>query len=144
MAEMDVIEGNDFEVFTPDTIEEPSAELQGFDYGENLAGNEEIAEKVSDLVSRYFDRYQDEHDTMQEEVWRIADFMYRCGRNNSLRSAKQTDETRANTGSTLFFRQVRTLASQLIAILNSRPDPYKYVPIYTSNFFSKPWFDGAS
>jgi hypothetical protein len=131
------IEGDDFEVFTPDTIEEASEQAQVFDYGENLAGNKEIADKVRDLASRYFDRYRSEHDDMQDKVWKIADFMYRCGRNNALRTAKQTDETRANTGSTLFFRQVRTLASQLVAILNSRPEPYKYVPIYTSNLFSK-------
>ena len=130
------IDGTDPEVFTPDTIEQPQ-NIEGFNYGENLASNEAIANKVKDLASRYFERYRVEHDNMQEKVWRIADFMFRCGKNNALRGAKQTDETRANTGSTVFFRQVRTLASQLIAILNSRPEPYKYVPIYTSNFFSK-------
>lgn len=130
------IDGTDPEVFTPDVIDQPE-NLEGFTYGDNLADNKEIADKVKDLASRYFERYRVEHDNMQEKVWRIADFMYRCGKNNALRGAKQTDETRANTGSTIFFRQVRTLASQLIAILNSRPEPYKYVPIYTSNFFSK-------
>jgi hypothetical protein len=130
-----VIKGSDPEVFTPDSIE--VQEPLPMEYGDNLAKDEKIANKVKDLASRYFERYRVEHDNMQERVWKIADFMYRCGKNNSLRKAKQTDETRANTGSTIFFRQVRTLASQLIAILNSRPEPYKYVPIYTSNFFSK-------
>lgn len=135
--EENVIEGSDPEIFTPDTIEQADQNLTGFDYGENLASDEAIAKKVTDLCDRYFQKYQDDHDQMQDEVWRIADFMYRCGKNNALRKARQTDETRANTGSTIFFRQVRTLASQLIAILNSRPDPYKYSPIYTTNFFSK-------
>jgi hypothetical protein len=132
------VEGTlDNEIFTPDTIEEPDPALTGFDYGGNLADDDEIVKKVTDLADRYYQKYQADHDEMQDEVWKVADFMYRCGKNESLRSQKQTDTTRANTGSTLFFRQVRTLASQLIAILNSRPEPYKYSPMYTSNFFSK-------
>ena len=127
----------DNEVFTPDKIEEADPQLAGFDYGENYADDEDISGKVLDLIDRYYQRYQSDHEDMIDDVWKVADFMYRCGKNNSLRATKQTDTTRADTGSTLFFRQVRTLASQLIAILNSRPEPYKYVPIYTSNFFSK-------
>ena len=121
----------------------------------NFADNEELVKKAREVaVAGYEHNKTNRYE--YEEIWRLADDMYKTGQNASIRERERqrTDRQAANgesadtrdltltkaykKGSTLFFRQVRTLASQILSVLQSKPDPYKYAPIYgTSSFASR-------
>lgn len=102
---------------------------------------------ASDLIKRFqkeansqFERFRSQR-TMNEIMWKVADYMYKAAQNRSItqyekqKGANLQDFTDspsteiAQSGSTLFHRQVRQLASQGAAIQFSRDVPFKYNPI---------------
>lgn len=106
--------------------------------GENYK-HESILKKFRDRAKTKFAQYvgeRDQWDGDEDGVWALADFMYRCGRNNSQRDAVQTDDTLADTASTLYFRQVRAVSAYLAAIYNSQKDPTKFTPLRQSAEFA--------
>lgn len=125
----------------------------------NFADDDELIKKIRPLAQTAF-----EHNRANrypyEEIWRLADAMYKCGQNATIAERERqrhdrqayansegtVDEVGRDTtltkaykkGSTLFFRQVRTLTSQIVSVLNSKPDPYKYTAITgCENFVSE-------
>jgi len=125
----------------------------------NFADNEELIAKVRTLCQTAFEHNKSNR-SAYEEIWRLADSMYKCGQNASIaererqrhdRQAYTNSEGTTDTvgrdmtltkaykkGSTLFFRQVRTLTAQIVSVLNSKPDPYKFSPVLgVDNFVSQ-------
>lgn len=117
----------------------------------NFADDEELVKKARALAIEQYEHNRSNR-AAYEEIWRLADSMYKCGQNAAIQererqrhdrqayatasgsevdtAARDQSLTKAyKKGSTLFFRQVRTLAAQVISVLNSKPDPYKYTPI---------------
>jgi hypothetical protein len=108
--------------------ETPPPELPSFD---NLCDDEEILKKFRDLARTKYDQFaadRADYDDPDTGVWAKADYMYRCGRNDSKRKSSQLDDTNADTGSTLFFRQCRALASYIVAIFLSRKRQFQHIP----------------
>lgn len=101
----------------------------------NLADDPDLAEKVMSHLSYYYDKYQSERGEL-EDIWEAADWMIKCGQNETvreterLRTDRQNDEMTktksTNVGSTLFFRQVRALAAQFVNVISSQKDPFRY------------------
>ena len=100
----------------------------------NLAKIEDLSKKFTKQASVYFQRFLQDRGEI-DEVNRVADYMYACAQNRSLLSSEKSKgmnlekDTRANVGSTIFFRQVNTLASMLVRVCKSRKDLWKYEPI---------------
>jgi hypothetical protein len=110
----------------------------------NFADNDELVKKARNMAAAQYEHNKSNR-LEYEKIWHLADAMYKCGQNASVaeRERQRHDRQSANAaedrdmtltkaykkGSTLFFRQVRTLAAQIVSVLNSKPDPYKYVPI---------------
>lgn len=133
---------------------EPSISIVGPD-GQpvriNFADNDELVEKAREIIEKQYDHNKTNR-SAYEDIWRLADSMYKCGQNSSIseserqRHDRQSDGTTAQAnmtmtkaqkkGSTLFFRQVRTLASQIVSVVNSKPDPYRYAPIIGCDLFA--------
>lgn len=119
----------------------------------NFALDEELVKKARSVaVDGYEHNKSNRYE--YEAIWRLADEMYKTGQNEAIRETERqrTDRQAANgegadtrdltltksykKGSTLFFRQVRTLASQILSVLQSKPDPYKYNPIHGTDTFA--------
>lgn len=122
----------------------------------NFADNEDLVAKARSIVKTQFDHNRSNR-YPYEEIWKLADAMYKCGQNATIqererqrhdRQAYEDSDGNVDTagrdmtltkaykkGSTLFFRQVRTLTSQLVSVVTSKPDPYKYTPIIGTNAF---------
>ena len=98
----------------------------------NLAEKEELVGAVVSEISTLVNTYKSHREEV-DEMNRIADYMYSCAQNRSIESAEKgkgmnmDEDTRANVGSALFHRIVNQLASQLEAVLLSKPDLWKYV-----------------
>jgi hypothetical protein len=122
----------------------------------NFADDDVLVAKARTIAKDHFEHHRASR-YPYEEIWKLADDMYKCGQNATIRERerqrhdRQAYETSAGVvdaegrditltkaykkGSTLFFRQVRTLAAQLNSVLTSKPDPYKYTPILGVNSF---------
>jgi len=115
----------------------------------NLATNDELVKKAVAKVNEYYLNHRAAR-YPYEEIWKLADDMWKCGQNIQIRererqrvdSQSQVDgasdmtKTKAQRkGATLFFRQVRTITSSIMAVLRSKPDPYEYVPIQDCEAF---------
>ena len=126
----------------------------------NLADDAELVKKVMERADAYYRKYRAQRSEL-EEIWKQADYMFKCGQAESWgeeRRAKQDrldqDSTTADNatktrvqriGSTLFFRQVREVAAQFYAVLKSSKDPYKFTPIYNPEvFYSKSQADSMA
>lgn len=117
----------------------------------NFADDAELVAKARDLAVAGYE-HNKANRFAYEEVWRLADDMYKTGQNAAIREReRQRTDRQANEGtdardqnltkaykkgSTLFFRQVRTLTAQIVSVLQSKPDPYKYTPIYGCDTFA--------
>ncbi len=101
----------------------------------DLRANEETLEKVREFAGTKMLRYEGDRDDL-EQWWKDADYMWTGGINDTKRASDQTDTTKANTGDGIFFRQVRTLASQDLSIWFSQKDPYTYGPPENENIES--------
>lgn len=135
----------------PFSEEQESPSEDGIPPRINFADDEELVKKAQALAANQY-QHNRANRYPYEEVWRIADMMYKCGQNAYIQERERqwhdrqaytaNDGTSPNPdardmgltkaykkGSTLFFRQVRTLAAQIVSVLTSKPDPYKYVPI---------------
>lgn len=111
-----------------------------FEKSNNLAESKELADSFLKEADTYYTRYESDRKVDMEDVWKIADYMYKCGKNRTLAAEEidvgantPDDNERAQTGSTLFYRQVNQLASQGVSVMMSRDVPLKYVPISTED-----------
>ena len=122
----------------------------------NFADDEELVKKVRPLVQNAYE-HNKANRYYYDEILKLADNMYRCGQNAALNEKERQRHDRQayadndgvvdtigrdmtltkayKKGSTLFFRQVRTLAAQIVSVLTSKPDPYKYTPIIGCQHF---------
>lgn len=80
-----------------------------------------------------------------ETIWKTSDYMYKCAQNRSIAKSEREkganladNAERANTGSTLFYRQVNQLHSSATAILRSQDVPLKFKPIINEGVFLSP------
>ena len=102
----------------------------------NLAENEELSRQFLQVVDTEFSRIKSLREQF-EDTWEAADYMYKAAQNRALNQAEKSrgvndpDDTRANLGSTLFFRQVTQIASEGVAVELSREAPFKFNPIIT-------------
>lgn len=96
-----------------------------------LLGNKELVDKVLKLASAEFSRFESDREDFDDKLEK-ADYMYAAGQSRTLLSSEkskgvnQTKDTRANTGSIVFHRQVNTMAAQMVGVMRSRPDLAKY------------------
>ena len=101
----------------------------------NLADDEKLVEQVMPHLHRYFEKDRINREEL-EKIWNAEDWMYKCGQEAATaevereRTDRQGDDlakTKSQkVGSTLFFRQVRSLAALFTSVLTSKPDPYEF------------------
>lgn len=97
----------------------------------NISDNEEIVSQFAKEAETNFNRFSADRVEI-DSVNKVADYMYKGAQNRSIMSEEKDggmgmeNDTRANTGSILYFRQVNTLASQLVQVCRSRPDLFRY------------------
>lgn len=118
----------------------------------NLAADEKLAEKLLPHIQYFYDKYKSDRSEL-EDIWEVADWMWKCGQNESIRETERIRQDRnagddrseyatktktQKVGSTLFWRQVRSRAAQLVAILNSRTDPFRYRSRWNEEIFESP------
>ena len=116
--------------------QEPPQEHPDFD---NLCGDEEILAKFRSLVRTKFEQFQgdrSEYDDPDDGIWANCEYMHKCGLNDSKRTSSQSDDTNADCGTTLFFRQCRALASYIVAIFLSRKRQFQHIPLNIDGAFS--------
>ncbi len=92
-----------------------------------------VVQYLLERAGKYYKRYDQQIQEWWDEVGSKADLIYRCYRSDSERKDAQTDETEANTGSSLGFVAVRVLASQICAVALGREDPLRYVPVISED-----------
>ena len=102
---------------------------------EGLLGSETLVATALKEAQKYFDLFESQRQEYRE-IWKVNDYMYRCAQNRSLNTDEKSkganlgnDTERANTGSTLFFRQVNQISALFVSILRSKDVPFKYRPI---------------
>ena len=99
----------------------------------NLADDDELVKRVLAHIQYVYDKYKTDRSEL-EDTWEALDYMVKCGQNETVReiergrtdrnSSDNATKTRAKrVGSTLFLRQVRTMAALLVDIVKSRRDP---------------------
>jgi len=114
----------------------------------NLADDEALVEEVKKFLQYKFDNYKNQRFEL-EEVWNAANWMVTCGQDESTRETERTRtdrnsdslNTKTNTqrvGSTMFLREVRSLAAVLREIVASRKDPVKLRSRYNPAIYSSP------
>lgn len=114
----------------------------------NLADDEELVKEVKSFLQYKFDTYKSQRSAL-EEIWNAANWMVNCGQDEATRESERTrtDRTASDNstktksqrvGSTLFFRQVRSLAAVLREIVTSRKDPVKLKSRYNPAIYSSP------
>lgn len=102
----------------------------------NLADDEDLVKHVLDHIQYTFNKYRSNRSEL-DDIWDAADYMLKCaqsetqreverGRNDRDSSDNTTKTKSQKVGSTLFHRQIRTLAALLIDILKSRRDPFLF------------------
>lgn len=105
---------------------------------DNRADDEELVKKVQEACELYHQRYKSDRTDIDQKN-KVADYMYACAQNRALLSSEKSKgmnlekDTRSNVGSTLFFRQVNQLASQLVNVMQSKPDLWEYQPSVTTD-----------
>lgn len=107
----------------------------------NLAADEKLAKKILDIAVTKYEQYKADRGDL-EDLWNEIDYMWKCAANDTERTAKTTrndldsdddaSDTMADTGSTLGYRAITRLATQTISVLQGRPEPFRYVPIYSA------------
>jgi len=135
----------DSDVFIPTKLKEPE-EVENLDGNvveesrtDNLATNEELCKIVIDYVGKYYEKFRGDRNSI-EDIWRVGDTMLKNAQDEAERETerarldRQADDatkTKAQKcGSTLYLRQVRSLAAQYVNVLFSQRDPYTYTSRY--------------
>ena len=113
----------------------------------NLADDEELCRKVLDHIDYNYDKHKTNR-TELDKIWEIADDMFKCGQNQTQTDTERKRMDRSgddigitNTvkfGSTLFFRQIRSLASQFVAVVESKKDPFTFTSRYNPDLYDSP------
>jgi len=104
----------------------------------NLVENEEVVAAAVSKINTYVENYRAQRSAV-DEMNKIADYMYSCAQNRTIESSEKSvgmnmdKDTRANVGSTLYHRIINQLASQLEAVLLSKPDLWRYVTYSEEN-----------
>lgn len=100
----------------------------------NLADEQEIV----DAVIGRLDGVAKEYESLLEPIWEELvhfDYMFRCGRNDTEKEKnvpmKTTEETGANVGATMFFRQIMQSAAKIYSFASARDAYWKYTPLET-------------
>ena len=103
----------------------------------NLAEDAELVKEVLPYLNSYYLAHQTKR-SGYEEIWELADEMFKAGQNETLRESERVRKDRQGdtrtktkakkTGSTLFYRTTRTLAALYSDILHSQRDPYTFLP----------------
>ena len=105
----------------------------------NLCEDEEgVVKQIRQLAAKKLREYESQrnpYDGETDGIWCNADYMWRCGTNDSVRTSKQSSDTLADTGWGGYFRQVRTIASQIIKVMFSKEDPARYNPLMSTGTF---------
>jgi len=101
----------------------------------NLADDQEIVEAVTGRL----DGLAKEYEALLEPLWDEFvhyDYMFRCGRNDTEKEKnvpmKTTEETGADCGATMFFRQIMQSAAKIYSLATSRDAYWKYTPLETA------------
>lgn len=100
-----------------------------------FAASKEAIEKFQAYAHEEYLIYKADREDI-DAINNEADAMYSCMRNKSfMASLRKKDigiekDTRSSVGSVLFHRQVNALASQMVAVMKSSPDLWRYVPVY--------------
>ena len=101
---------------------------------------EELKRKFTQEANLHYNRFYSQR-RMNEIMWKVADYMYKGAQNRALTAYEQQKGANledfrdgahteiAQSGSTLFHRQVRQLAAQGASVQFSRDVPFKYEPI---------------
>ena len=102
--------------------------------------NKELVLKFQSEANRHYTRFYSQR-RMNEILWKVSDYMYKAAQNRSITKYEQQKGANledfwenpaseiAQSGSTLFHRQVRQLAAQGASVQFSRDVPFKYEPI---------------
>lgn len=113
----------------------------------NLADDEKLVKEVVSTVDNFFTNHAAKRKEY-EDLWIVADEMWKCGQTSATRGQERlrldrqsdsdiyadTNKTKAyKAGSTQFFKQVRSLAAQLIDVVNSKRDPFTYTSLRNPN-----------
>ncbi len=105
----------------------------------------DVTRNILQRAHDYFERFKSQREESSNDgiygVWKWADYADKAGRNRDIYSSEkekganlEDDTERAQTGSTLFHRQVSLLASQGAAVTLSDV-PFKYKPIMNEGVF---------
>ena len=132
-------------VFFPDTSEDqPTPEHAETVPRKNLADDKDLVKAVTDHLGPIFTRYENDRKEL-DDIRHVAHWMKACGQDETVRETERTrldrqssDKTKTITqkcGSTLFFRQIRSLSAQFMSVLMSRRDPYTFRPRYNPEVF---------
>jgi len=122
----------------------PQDDTQPPDFA-NLAQNRKIVKKFLEFAKKKYDYFvlerepYDSNESATPGIWIQNLYMFACGRDQTRRAAKQDDDTLADTGSVAFYRQVCTIAAQLLSVFGHRKELVKFTPIRTSDI----WTDTA-
>lgn len=125
-----------------EAMESPSPE-QEMSENEYL-DNEDLVKEVLKEANTSFEDFKSARQDY-EEIWNTADYMYKCAQNKSKLEEERKeganngeDAERANTGSTMFFRQNNQLTSAAMSVIKSQTTPFKYSPIVNEGVFMSP------
>lgn len=109
----------------------------------DIALNEDTATKARAAAKAYHEKFSTQRKEW-EDIWELADYFVKCAQNRTLNKTEMTkgfnpawgtDAERAQTGSTIFFRQHRQLAAQIASVALSRDLPWKYSPVINEGVF---------
>ena len=93
----------------------------------DILDNENTLKKARRVLQTKWKQFTSDREDL-EDSWKDSDYMWSCGVDSTKRAADQTDDSDADTGSTLFYRQVRSLASLDLDVMFGRPgeSPVRY------------------
>lgn len=90
----------------------------------DLTGKEDLVASVRRYAKAKYEQFREDRRDI-DDLEETADYMWTCGVNATLRASKQPGYTSASSSSTLFHRQVMTLASQKLGVALSSRVPYR-------------------
>lgn len=102
--------------------------------------DEELSKKALGVIRPHYEEAANDNDVYAENIWQVQDWMSKCGLDASKyfrgkdsdsstsSPTKNTDETEADTGSTLVYTLIRVLSTQIASVFFSDDYPFKYAP----------------
>lgn len=125
------------DVFIPEKSpdQDPLASISGIER-KNLADDTDLVKQVMTHLERYYQKYRTDRSEL-EDIWQTADWMFKCGQNETRRESERTRLDRQDSdyltmtkaqkcGSTIFFKQVRAITALFVSYLTSKKDPYTF------------------